>query len=100
VTRVRNSTTRPGEITGYAVALPADRAGTSQPVWFNGGKLAPDLTLPRVRQRWETCTPREHFRAPASPEERRAAWTDVIRLTGYGTAELRRLTGADPAAAA
>jgi hypothetical protein len=52
--RPRYSTTDPGEVTGYAVALrPVGRdADHRQPVWFGGGKLAPDLTFPRLRQRW------------------------------------------------
>jgi hypothetical protein len=51
--RLRSSTVRPGEITGYAVGLRADTTGTEGgPVWFGGGRLAPDLTLPRLRARW------------------------------------------------
>jgi hypothetical protein len=54
--RPRWSTTRPGEITGYSVALPgdttADGRGGQRLVWYGGGKLAPDLTLTRLRQRW------------------------------------------------
>ena len=30
-------------MTGYAVALPGDRAGDGRPVWFGGAKLAADL---------------------------------------------------------
>ncbi|WP_157431460.1 relaxase/mobilization nuclease domain-containing protein [Actinomadura hibisca] len=44
----------PGQITGYAVALPDDRTKAGQPVWFGGGKLAADLTLPRLRHRWSS----------------------------------------------
>jgi hypothetical protein len=51
--RERTSTTDPGQITGYAIALPSHRAKGGGPVWFSGGKLAPDLTLPRLRRRWE-----------------------------------------------
>jgi hypothetical protein len=51
--RERASTTDPGQITGYAVALPGHRAKLAEPVWFGGGKLAPDLTLPRLRRRWD-----------------------------------------------
>lgn len=53
--RPRFSTTNPGEVTGYAVALRPvgrDAADDRQPVWYGGGKLAPDLTFPRLRQRW------------------------------------------------
>ncbi|MGW3200113.1 relaxase/mobilization nuclease domain-containing protein [Streptomyces sp. NPDC001118] len=38
-------------VDGYSVALhPAEGA---DPVWFGGGKLAPDLTLPRLRVHWK-----------------------------------------------
>lgn len=53
--RERYSTRTPGEITGSAVALPAHGAGAGsrgQSVWFGGGKLAPDLTLPQLQARW------------------------------------------------
>jgi hypothetical protein len=54
--RERYSTRNPGEITGYAVGLLAtgvrDVDG-QQIVWFGGGKLAPDLSLPQLRARWE-----------------------------------------------
>ena len=53
--RERYSTRNPGEITGYAIALPTSGAGPGgreQSVWFGGGKLAPDLTLPQLQARW------------------------------------------------
>jgi len=51
--RERMSERNAGEVTGYAVALP-DRYGTgAAPVYFGGGKLAPDLTLPRLQRRWD-----------------------------------------------
>ena len=50
--RLRNSQTSPGEVTGYAVALPGYHATDGQPVWFGGGTLAADLSLPRLRRRW------------------------------------------------
>ncbi|MBO0822094.1 MAG: hypothetical protein J2P26_14750, partial [Nocardiopsaceae bacterium] len=50
--RTRDSTAG-DKAAGYAVALPAGAAGTRQAVWFSGGKLAPDLTLPKLRRRWE-----------------------------------------------
>lgn len=46
--RERYSQRDPNQVTGYAVAL----RGEGEPVWFGGGKLAPDLTLPRLQSRW------------------------------------------------
>ncbi|MFE6868807.1 relaxase/mobilization nuclease domain-containing protein [Kitasatospora sp. NPDC057692] len=40
-----------GDILGYNVALPGDRNRDSEPIWFPGSKLAPDLSLPRIRRR-------------------------------------------------
>jgi hypothetical protein len=54
--RERYSTRNPDELTGYAVELPTTgvRGGTGQQtIWFGGGKLAPDLSLPQLRARWE-----------------------------------------------
>ena len=50
--RLRHSIRQPGQVTGYAVALPGDLAGRGEPVWFGGGRLAADLTLPKLRCRW------------------------------------------------
>ncbi|MEU6017754.1 mobilization protein [Streptomyces sp. NPDC047515] len=40
-----------GDILGYKVALPGDRNRDGAPIWFPGSRLAPDLSLPRIRQR-------------------------------------------------
>ncbi|MFJ8442825.1 relaxase/mobilization nuclease domain-containing protein [Kitasatospora griseola] len=40
-----------GDTLGYNVALPGDRNRDSEPVWFAGSTLAPDLSLPRIRRR-------------------------------------------------
>ena len=50
--RKRFSARNPGQVTGYAVALPGDTAKDGGPVWYGGGKLAADLTLPKLRRRW------------------------------------------------
>ena len=39
-------------VTGYAVGLPSHRTKDGQIVWYGGGKLAADLTLPKLRHRW------------------------------------------------
>lgn len=50
--RVQQRITPDGNVTGYSVALPGDRDRAHKPVWFPGSRLAPDLSLPRVRERW------------------------------------------------
>jgi len=50
--RKRSSAGDPRRVTGYAVALPGDTARDGSPVWYGGGTLGADLTLPRLRQRW------------------------------------------------
>lgn len=47
------------DVLGYAVALDGDHNETGEPVWYSGSKLAPDLSLPRIRKR---------FTAPADEE--------------------------------
>src|SRR6266545_2850690 len=39
-------------VTGYSVSLPGTAPDTDRPVWYSGGQLAPELTLPRLRTRW------------------------------------------------
>lgn len=51
--RVQQRIAPDGNITGYSVALPGDRDGRAEPVWFSGSRLAADLSLPRVRERWQ-----------------------------------------------
>jgi hypothetical protein len=51
--RRRYSTTSSGAVTGYAVGLPAHTTKDGQIVWYGGGKLAADLTLPKLRRRWQ-----------------------------------------------
>jgi hypothetical protein len=41
-----------GEVTGYSVALPATAGRRS--VWYGGGRLSRELTLPRLRSGWAT----------------------------------------------
>jgi len=50
--RLRYSQRDPEQVTGYAVALPGRGDDAGGPVWFGGGKLAPDLTLPQLQARW------------------------------------------------
>jgi hypothetical protein len=55
------------EVVGYSVALrPVKGAGKRSVIWYGGGRLAPDLTLPRLRELWETT--------PSAQAEALAAW--------------------------
>jgi len=51
--RRRYSTQYSGQVTGYAVGLPHHRGRDGVVIWYGGGKLAADLTLPKLRARWE-----------------------------------------------
>ncbi len=63
--RVRERHDGNGALVGYAVALPGDRADAGRrPVWFSGRTLAYDLSLPRVRERFEPAvSPQDLTRA-------------------------------------
>ena len=50
--RRRYGTVRPGEVTGYAVGLAAHTGRDGGVIWYGGGKLAADLSLPKLRARW------------------------------------------------
>jgi hypothetical protein len=99
--RKRFSVTNPGQVTGYSVALPGDTTKDGGPVWYGGGKLAADLTWPKLRQRWapDRATPGPaHLKLTA--EERNAVWEDATRVAADATAQIRHLARTDPAAAA
>jgi len=102
VVRKRFSTCNPGQVTGYAVALPTDTAGSGGPVWYSGGKLAPDLTLPKLRHRWNghAAGPAGGPTAPLTPAERAAIWDHVTRAAAGATEQIRQLSVTDPGLAA
>lgn len=58
-----------GAPVGYAVALPGDINADAQPIWFAGGSLARDLTLPQLRRRWASA-PDPDDPIPPGPDER------------------------------
>jgi hypothetical protein len=51
--RLRPSSRDPNQITGYAVAVAGDATAAGEPIYYGGGKLAADLSLPRLRRRWD-----------------------------------------------
>lgn len=101
-------------VVGYSVALRPERAGY-KPVWFGGGKLAPDLTIDRLRERW--AEPDEDLAAETLREwrppgwrqmptarqlQRRrlraAAWDEAATVVGQVREQLAHLDPADTAA--
>jgi hypothetical protein len=59
-----------GDIIGYAVAAPDDTAD-GKPVWYGGSKLAPDLSINRIRERLTAQDPADQ---PTSTERPADPW--------------------------
>ena len=98
--RKRYSTRNPGEVTGYAVALPGDTGPEGGPIWYGGGKLAADLTWPRLRQRWAgSGSPAWPGAGHGSGPARRCGSTRP-GSPPEAAAQIRALAGTSPAAAA
>jgi hypothetical protein len=95
--RTRHSTRDPAQLTGYAVALPGDTTKAGDLVWYGGGKLAADLSLPKLRRRWYRPGSDDRFTAA----ERSAAWEHVAQVVDHASVHIRGLlAGDDPGAAA
>jgi len=108
--RLRMSVLDPDEVTGYAVALRASGVEGVEPVWFGGGKLAPDLTLPQVKARWcregtdarqtDTTAPNRTSGLELDPSERQALWDAAGQAISRADEQLRAAAGGDPASRA
>jgi hypothetical protein len=96
--RTRNSASNPGEVTGYAVALPGDISKAGNPVWYGGGKLAADLTLPKLRHRW--IQPGDSADGRFTAAERSAVWDHAARVADHASAQIQTLASTNPAEAA
>ena len=83
--RRRYSTVNPGQVTGFAVGLPQHAGHDGHPIWYSGGKLAADLTLPKLRTRW--AGPQAHALLAAADQLPRAAVRAVLRATVAQAAE-------------
>lgn len=79
---IRRRVAPSGDTLGYTVALPGDRNAKGEPVFYSGSKLAPDLSLPRIRKRW-TQNPGDPTQQPALPS-----------VTGPASARRRATTAA------
>jgi hypothetical protein len=101
--RLRESTRTPGDLTGYAVALPRHTTSTGGAVWFGGGKLAPDLTLPKLRRRWDPKTgaqPRDTSPQRITLNDRRDSYEHAACEARTAADHIRHCAVIDPARAA
>ena len=97
--RTRCSVRDPGQITGYAVAIPGDTTRAGGPVWFGGGKLAADLSLPKLRARWGAAPSGPSSDCRLTGAERDAIWEHAARAARDAQDQIRRCAATDPAAA-
>jgi hypothetical protein len=94
--RLRYGTKNPSQVTGYSVSLPGDRTKAGEQVWYGGGKLAADLSWPRLSQRCASPhRPDPHLTDP----ERQRLWEDATRITDDAAEQIRTWSATNPAAA-
>lgn len=86
----------PGNMVGYALASPEDRNRQGQPVWFSGRRLARDLALPKLLERWRSAPAPAPAVPPAPGErsaigrgERKAALAEVVAAVSAATSAVR-----------
>jgi hypothetical protein len=75
---VRRRTAPSGDTLGYTVALPEDRNKDGAPVFYSGSKLAPDLSLPRIRERWTGAPTRLTAAQGSNPASARRRATSAV----------------------
>jgi hypothetical protein len=96
--KLREDARQPGAITGYAVATPPQPG--KPPIFYSGGKLAADLSLPKLRQRWGTPPPNgSRHRVTVSRDERIRAMRQASTTAHHVVQDMRRNARTDPAAA-
>ncbi|MFC4035826.1 relaxase/mobilization nuclease domain-containing protein [Streptomyces polygonati] len=71
-----------GDLTGYAAGRPGDLNKDGEQIYHPGGKIAPDLTLPKLQARLGTSTPEEHPTArrnrPTTPWQQATQALDTL----------------------
>ncbi|RUP68586.1 hypothetical protein SSPNP10_07560 [Streptomyces sp. NP10] len=77
-----------GDLLGYKAGRPGDLAQNGEQIFHAGGKIAPDLSLPKLRARLESVVPEEH---PTARRDRTTTpWheaTDALDALHTGMAE-------------
>ncbi|MEU9939047.1 relaxase/mobilization nuclease domain-containing protein [Streptomyces lavendulae] len=87
---VRKRVAPSGDLLGYTVALTGDVNKDGEPIFYPGSKLAADLSLPRIRERWSGQRGEEVRDVPVAPsgpaQARRqastAVWQTVLVMDG------------------
>ncbi|WP_338671780.1 mobilization protein [Streptomyces sp. SCSIO 30461] len=76
-----------GDLLGYAVGRPGDLNNDGEQIYHPGGKIAPDLSLPKLKARLENSVPEEHPTArrnrSATPWDQATDALDTLH-TGLG----------------
>ncbi|MEU2774648.1 relaxase/mobilization nuclease domain-containing protein [Streptomyces sp. NPDC007162] len=81
---IRQRVAPSGDLLGYKVALPDDLNKDGDPIFYPGARLAPDLSLPRIRERWSGDTPASRQEdaiiptAPGSPAAARRETASAV----------------------
>jgi hypothetical protein len=80
-----------GDLLGYSVGRPGDLTKDGEQIYYPGGKIAPDLTLPKLKARLEASTPEEYATArrnrPSTPWRRATEALDTFGHEISGTGE-------------
>ena len=119
----RMSERNPDQITGYSVSLDDWTNAAGEPVRFGGGKLAPDLSWPKLNARWAPATtdqpaagsassgrhtaPEEPGstaaagpRVPLTGDEAEYVWREAERIVREAAEQITVDAGTNPDAAA
>ncbi len=101
--RLRFSDANPGQVTGYSVTLPGHAGHDGAVLWYGGGRLAADLTLPRLRDRWSqprNAGPERSGAFRFTVPERNAIYRNAARHASAAAEHIRRCAHSNPAGAA
>ncbi|MEU8741164.1 relaxase/mobilization nuclease domain-containing protein [Streptomyces halstedii] len=84
-----------GDVIGYSLAAPGDTNSAGEPIWYGGSKLAPDLSINRLR---ESLPDQENADRPRLMADPAGPWQHTI--TAIQTAHIVLDTDDDAAAQA
>ncbi|MFD5084245.1 relaxase/mobilization nuclease domain-containing protein [Kitasatospora sp. NPDC058406] len=79
-----------GDVLGYSLARPGDTNANGEPVYFGGSKLAPDLSINRLRERFTHQQPTAPERAAVEPDRWRQADTALRETVRFAFPDRHR----------